>query len=355
MDLAHYAGDGSDPIASAARRKPCGGRLRNPAAQFAGVVVASLLLAAPSPADDDLGAFTQPAPGAPRAWQGGYAISPYSTYNLYNGNVLTEIPIVSYDPVGPPVSLTLYHNSADANVNRSGAAGQGFDLGRGWSTSYSGRIEHDPNAMTCVVIEDDGTRNTYTKTGGVWTPPTSVYDALTRFESLPDSGVYYWRLTRTSQTQRIFDENGLLIEIRDSSGNALKIARDTANGGRITAIRSAADGLTVPGSNPPVTIDHELTFTYADPNNPDRLRRVTDPIGRVWRFEYNTGAGRLSKLHYPSDNSVDPSYMEFAYAAAKGRITRIHARREDTDTNDIYWDYKYSGGKLTQVIDPVQA
>ncbi|RMF84651.1 MAG: RHS repeat protein, partial [Planctomycetota bacterium] len=50
-----------------------------------------------------------------------------------------------------------------------------------------------------------------------------------------------------------------------------------------------------------------------------------------------------------------PSYMEFAYAAAKGRITRIHARREDTDTNDIYWDYKYSGGKLTQVIDPVQA
>ena len=329
------------------------GRLARPGI-FATPLLACLLIAAPAHADDDLGAFTQAAPGAPRAWQGGYGISPYSTYNLYNGNVLTQVPIVSYDPVGPPVSFALFHNLSDANGNRSGATGQGFDLGRGWSTSYSGRIEHDPNASTCVVIEDDGTRNTYTKSGGVWTPPTSVYDTLARFESEPDSEIYYWRLTRTSQSQRIFNEDGLLIEVRDSSGNAVTIVRDAGNDDRITAVRSAADGLSLP-DDPNEIIDHELTFTYGDPNNPERLTMITDVIDREWKFTYNPGNDRMVKLRYPTDDYVDPSYMEFGYAAVTGRISYIHARRENTDDNDIFWDYQYSGGKLAKVVDPVQA
>ena len=317
-------------------------------------VLACLLLAVPFAGGDDLGTFIQAASGTPRAWQGGYAISPYSTYNLYNGNVLTQIPIVAYDPVGPPVSFALYHNLADANGNRSGAAGQGFDFGRGWSTSYSGRIEHDPNASTCVVIEDDGTRNTYTKSAGVWSPPTSVYDALERFESEPDSEIFFWRLTRTSQSQRIFDEDGLLIEVRDTSGNAVTIARDEGNDDRITAVRSAADGLSLP-DDPNEIIDHELVFSYDDPNHPARLTQVTDVIDRVWSFEYNNNNDRMIKLHYPTDSYVDPSYMEFNYGGATGRINTIHTRRETTDTNDIFWSYQYSGGKLSTVVDPVQA
>ena len=50
-------------------------------------------------------------PGAPPAWGAGLAVSPFSTVNLMTGNLLTAIPIVSWDSVGPPVEFVLYHNS----------------------------------------------------------------------------------------------------------------------------------------------------------------------------------------------------------------------------------------------------
>lgn len=48
--------------------------------------------------------------GAPRRWEAGMAVSPYSTLNLRSGRVLTTLPIVSYDGRGPSVSFSLFHN-----------------------------------------------------------------------------------------------------------------------------------------------------------------------------------------------------------------------------------------------------
>ena len=85
-----------------------------------------LLLASPALADanaNSYGSWNEPAPGAPRAWQGGHGLNPYSTFNLLNGNTLTALGLVSIDPVGPPLTFALYHNSASANADESGAAG----------------------------------------------------------------------------------------------------------------------------------------------------------------------------------------------------------------------------------------
>ncbi len=96
-----------------------------------GVCIAIVLIGSPRPAS---------AQGAVRSWEAAIRVSPFSSYNLLKKNLLTEIPLVAFDPVGPPVAITLYHNSLSASLQESGAADMGFSLGNGWSMSYSGRV-----------------------------------------------------------------------------------------------------------------------------------------------------------------------------------------------------------------------
>ena len=78
-------------------------------------------------------------PGAPRAWENGVEVSPYSTVNLANGNVFTVIPITSWSGRGPAVEFTMYHNSADGQ----------------WRPSYGRTLSRvGDNRMTLTL--DDG-------------------------------------------------------------------------------------------------------------------------------------------------------------------------------------------------------
>ena len=41
-----------------------------------------------------------------------------TTVNLLNGNALTVLPLMEWNPVGPPLRFALYHNSAAAGSAR---------------------------------------------------------------------------------------------------------------------------------------------------------------------------------------------------------------------------------------------
>jgi hypothetical protein len=291
-----------------------------------------------APPDYVRATVTAPDLGVPPAWGVGLPISPFSAVNLQNGNVLTALTLVSWKPVGPPVSFTLYHNSVVSAYGTDPNA-WGFELGDGWSVSYGARIEGDPNDANhprATVVGDDGSRTAFTwdPNTSAWLGPAGVYDLLTC-----DPNSHEWRLARPDLSSAVFDGDGRLTAVQDSSGNAVTVARNGA--GALDYIQSASSDAT-----------NRVTFTY-DPNDPHRLTLAEDPIHRKWGFTYDA-AGRLEKVLY-CNNAVpydlDPnspeSYVQFTYYANTPHIATVRSR------DGLVWTYQYGGnGKLALVQDP---
>ena len=272
---------------------------------------------------------TSPEAGLPRPWEAGIQVSPFSVLNLFNGNLATVVPLVGYDPVGPPVQFTLYHNSASAAGGAEMASPTGFSFGPGWSCSYGGAvvgIPDDPNNPKVTVIEDDGNEYLFSFVGGVYEPEAGNHDLLKW-----DATNSQWELIRPDQSKRIFaladgDNIRRLIRVYDSSGNYVEIAREgEALNYRIKWIASAAETNGSVGS-------HRVAFLY-DGN--DRLQYVRDVLSpyRQWRFEYD-GQDRLWKIHHPYGGDVPQTTTVFDYDA-EDRIEHI------TNRDEVNWDYAY--------------
>lgn len=229
--------------------------------------------------------------------------------------MLTAIPLVAWDPVGPAVSFTLYHNSLAAPYETDHSA-WGFDLGNGWSVSYGGHIEGSGGDAFVTVVEADARRNVFALLEGQYVPPAGVHDRLV----WTGSPTNQWTLTSPEQSQAIFDDAGRLIEVHDSSGSVSAVHRDGQD--RIDYVKSAADDFDEPE---PVVGKNRLELTY-DGNG--RLDTLTDPIGRVWTFDYD-GSGRLWKVNYPHDLTVPESYVEILYEnGSSNRIQHIRSRTQ---------------------------
>ncbi|MFH1747479.1 MAG: hypothetical protein ABIG44_10595, partial [Planctomycetota bacterium] len=287
---------------------------------------------------------TLPVPGgagATPAWGAGLPVSPFSSVNLRNGNVLTAIPLVAFDPVGPPVAFTLYHNSLSASYAADYSA-WGFDLGDGWSVSYGSYIDGTDGDETVAVVGADGSRTVFTAAGSDYVAPAGVHNTL-----VWDSNDEEWTLTSPGQTRAIYNEYGALTEVYDSAGMGVTVHRDGQD--RIDYVMSAADdfdGLNVVGK-------HRLVFTYDD----GLLDTITDPLGREWSFEYD-GSYRLEKINLPYEavgdlTAVPAVYLQFEYATGN-RIEDIHVKH-DAERDEAYhqqWTYTYTDGLLTLVQDP---
>ncbi|MGE0481257.1 MAG: hypothetical protein AB7Q17_12370 [Phycisphaerae bacterium] len=260
-------------------------------------------------------------PGAPRRWEAGLPVSPFSTVNLANGNLITVIPLVGFDPVGPAVGFALYHNSAAVDDPPAPPI-PGMDLGPGWSFSYSGRLYVWPNDNVRVV-EDDGTAWDFTYDAGDYIPPVGNFDHLAHVGEAPTDT---WELTRPNQSKRIFNTDGRLIEVKDSSGNTVTVVWEEGEN-RIEKIVSAAEGRES-------VENHHLLFTYDE--GTDDLELLTDPLAREWEFEFDTG--ELVEIHFPTTGtelvSIDPSSIVIDYT--NDRITSITSRDEKT------WTYAYA-------------
>ncbi|MFN0135725.1 MAG: RHS repeat-associated core domain-containing protein [Phycisphaerae bacterium] len=280
------------------------------------------------------------AGGYPREWQGAIRVSKFSTYCPGTGNLLTVIPLGGLDPIGPPMGFALYHNSAHAIANKSGAAGMGFDLGPGWSTSYSGRVVAasgaPPGQQLWTVIEDDGAENTFRLVNGVYVAPTGVFDTLTRRETAPDSGVHQWILTRVGQSRRVFNgTTGLLERIIDAAGNSLIVNRDSQ--GRLDRISSPVD-LSV------AVATHAIFVSY-NGEGPGVLAVVDIPGGTDNRppSTLHSGThGYFERLTVPNISIGNVNGAPFSTLTVRydtsgppGRISEI------SDRDEMRWGYDY--------------
>lgn len=286
----------------------------------------------------------------PRPWEAGVQVTPVSVANLFNGNVITVIPLVGCDPIGPPIEFTLYHNSASALNGESGFLGNGLDLGPGWSTSYSGRVAsaadpndppvpNDPN-HSVLVIEDDGTKNVFTYSSG-YSGPAGVHDWL-RFQS---GSPGKWILTRPDQTKRVFGEDGLLEKVVDPFGHEVTLDRDPNNA--IQKIHSAASDpnhfIEILGDGPNLMVSgvyDDKTFCFG-----------ADPGG--------TRLGCINKL--PGSKGCRTPYCHFTYLGTddpnttaddpNSRLAEV-GLRPGAECDCRVWEFSYSSGHLSNVIDP---
>ena len=304
----------------AIRRKGRGARVF---AGAAGVLCWNVAVGQVEPPGSEPQVRTSPQAGIPRPWEAGVSVSPWSVVNLYNGNVLTELTLTQFGPAGPAVRFTLFHNGAAANSGSSTPAPGGFSLGAGWTTSHGGAIL-DNEDDTVTLLEDDGNQYLFTLEGGSYQPEVGVHDRL-----VWESGASQWVLTRPDQWQRIFDDDGRLLEVRDAAGRTLTVERDAENGERIASLVAPEGG-------------GELALEY-DPNT-GQLSAVTavdEPNDPTWTFEYD-GNDRLWKVHYPGEAET----LTLAYNG-DNRIVTI------TDASEATWDLRYNAAdRVRKAMDP---
>ncbi|TWT45002.1 tRNA nuclease WapA precursor [Phycisphaerae bacterium RAS1] len=288
--------------------------------------------------------------GPPRPWQAGVGVSPFSVVNLQSGNMLTALPIIAWNPVGPAVDFTFHHNARDPDADSDMAVAAGFELGGQWRCSYSDRLvgtSTNPTwgDATITVTDADGSRDVYRYIAGPpakYVAPAGVFSILTW-----NSGASEWTVTGSDQSKPVFDSAGRLVRLVDSAENTVHIDRDAAHSYRIASIRSAADKDSAGGT------------TYADWNRlsldydaQGRLETVTfgksgqTPFTYTWTLRYTND--RLTTIEWPDDEWISYNYTTLIdYETGTDRVAGVTNRIGST------WNFSYdAAGRLEEALDP---
>jgi RHS repeat-associated protein len=278
--------------------------------------------------------------GAAPAWGAAVAVSPFSAVNLRNGNLLTAIDLCSYEPLGPELNFTLYHNSLGSGI------GTDFEIAGGWSASFGTRVVGWATEPVVTLVRSDGSSEQFTTQGGSqpYLAPPGYHEQLRYAGVWRLSDERNWTACFNYLTGRLAAVGDPVPAVEDSAGNSLVIVRD--GNGRITKIRSAAE--TGGGA-----LWHHLDLSYTS----NRLSYIQEYFqkstqelrdgSRKWTFEYDAH-GRLWKINYPFDTlayRVPESCVEIIYDGTSDRIEQIIARDGKS------WSYAYTDGALIGVTD----
>ena len=169
--------------------------------------------------------------GSPREWGASLQVSPFSSVNLRNGNLLTDIAVHGWSSFGPNMDFRIYHNSRCTDA-AGRAAGASLAVGGGWMASYGGCLRFYPNPQQptrIAVIDDDGraTVFSYNDVTQEWDAPPGVHDRLEYDTTVPDEWIMLmndrfplptptWVVTRKDQWRRLYSDEGQLLLAGDS-------------------------------------------------------------------------------------------------------------------------------------------
>jgi RHS repeat-associated protein len=176
---------------------------------------------------------------------------------------------------GMPLVVQRTYNSFNA------IAGQDGPFGYGWTWRYHTRaVTRADGSVT--VVEADGQRANFWKTGGAWTAGPHINATLT---SAMGGG---YVLTRHDQSVWTFDAGGKLTSIAGRSGNAhtltytgTNLSSVAAAGGRTLTITTNAQGR-ITAINGPGGLSTSYTYSAAGD-----LLTATDASGGVWTYTYD--------------------------------------------------------------------
>jgi RHS repeat-associated protein len=230
--------------------------------------------------------------------------------NAAGGNVyLTETDFLGGGPMAD-LTFTRFYNSNDPTQS-------GF--GVGWHSNFH-RALTLTSSTSITVTNRGGSEDTFTLTGGIWTPQANITSALTS----TTSPVAY-KLTYQNDSVENYNSTGQLTSI-------------VTRGGLTTSLSYSATGnlstITDPYSN-------TLSFGY------DALGRVTTmtlPDGTT-KFGYSYD----SYNNLASVNNPDGTYHQYAHGAWP--FTNLITDYYDEDANDYAsWTYDSQGRGATQSL-----
>ncbi len=292
-----------------------------------------------------------PQPGPARSWEVGIDASTYSEVNTHHGNLFTAIPVVSWSGIGPDMNMVLYHNSAAVAEDNHFDDAVGFNLGPGWSISYSDRLllNQLPNKITLVRASGSLDEFTWNAAQQRWLGPPGVHDVI--------MGVSedVWRVKHKNQSYhefRRFEESHAFAKLEtivDATGNTATVIYEAAPANpcgpgnfrlkEVEAGKRLIEFKYESGQCNVLTriLDERDEFGEPEPG---------EPADRSWTFQYESG--RMSRFTGPRNKPIDLTYY------SNGWIATISDRHDDLGPSVPIptWTYNYTDSRATQIYDP---
>lgn len=186
--------------------------------------------------------------------------------SFFNGEETYECIDLTIPGRGMDVSISHFYRSGKANNNQ---------FGYGWTINYYYRLKNLVNGSV-MIVSGDGRSDEWIFSNGNYIAPQGI------FEKLAQNGNGTWTLTKSHGLKYNFSVNGNLSSIVDRNGNTITLTYDAA--GYVPIIGFPLfKSLTTPAGTP-VVIGYDF-----------RLTKITDTLGRVINFNYNS-RGLLSSI-----------------------------------------------------------
>jgi RHS repeat-associated protein len=262
--------------------------------------------------DEDGDCAENPASGCDNGGCGGAGLPTWQV-NMANYNFLIRDLVFSYSGRGPAVELRLTYSADSAIVSA---------FGRGWTHNYNVFLRENPNGVD--VKRGGGKMDHFISRGdGTYTPPLWNYDELRKNTN---NGAYTLKLKRSKETQH-FDPQGRLTRIDDRNGNALTLQYD---GDRLRTVTDAVGRVT--------------TFNY---NAEGLISEVIDPLGRRAGYQYDAARNLVTYLDM-AGNVITYTYDQVSYMTSYTTPQGSWQVRRGTTPNFSELPYI-----LKEVIDPL--
>jgi RHS repeat-associated protein len=244
-----------------------------------------------------------------------------SSLSASEGNLMEQVPISTTGSAGgATVNVSAVYNSYNADGSR---AAVDTVMGFGWTHSYNTFLFTQFSAM----FRYDG-HGRVTKYG--LGPGGTYITADGYFETLVRNSATVFTLTRKDQTVSTFTlipGTPFLV-----AGPVWQLTRVVDRNGNTTTLTYAGGNLT--GITDTYGRTTSLTYTAQK-----KLSSVTDPAGRVTKFQYDSTGHMLTRITDPIGNSIQYSYNTLYQLTSK------------TDKAGRTFNYAYSGNEPIAIDD----
>ena len=224
--------------------------------------------------------------------------------DLFNGNMVLEHTDTSMMGNRNPVSVNHYYNSCLSSSNA-------YNCGYGWKTDAHQKVTLRTHNSTNYFVWEDG-------------------DGTEHF--------FEW-----SGSQPYKDCEGMDLELTYSSSGAYIIITDKDhNQMRFDVLEAGLAWLTITRD----ACDNRSIYTYVKGyEKAGRIDKITDPVGRITQFEYNSD-GLISSICIPNGTDGSYRYVYYTYDSSKRLIGVRYSELGGTSAHTTY-SYDGSSNLLT--------
>jgi RHS repeat-associated protein len=268
--------------------------------------------------------------------------APYMPYpcagdpvNCSNGNFTEEQTDLALNGRGPALAITRSYNSLAA-VEAKEAGPWGY----GWSGPYGSHLEINKESGAITVDQENGATAAFSLKESKYVPGEWIQATLAKEEVEAKT---FYLFTLPTQEKLKFNSEGQLVEQKDRNGNAITLSYEA---GKLKTVKDAAG--------------RELKFTYSG----SQVSEVEDPLGHKVKYAYEsenlksvTLPGEESaRWSFKYGTSHELTEMTDGRGGVlKNEYDGSHRVKKQTDPLERVTKFEYgesSGHKTTTITEP---